>query len=666
MAYKFGIIKNLQQIIPKNIIEERKMPPPAVPETKPIKVKFGRGELVLVKSDALVGVKTVTTRGLDTALPQHIENKNYEKLGGFQVVELKKDNSQDINAHLDKVRALDEVSVGTHVYHVVGNDKPIVPTGKIYIQFKEGTSLSLQTDILKNHHLALRERRDDESIVAEVTPQSSNPLKCAAALQDLAEVRWAEPDVDIPLDHYAYSAPSARFMPQMWHLQNRGVVPDNASIRLRTGADARIVQAWQRLNGFGDPNIVVAVLDNGFDLSHPDLQGKIFKPFDFWNNSSRLRQGDPNWTHGTPCASLAIAPATGSGMVGVAPVARFMPLSGTSFSIEGTEAMFNYVIRNGADVVSCSWGTIDNSFALGQAKIAAIAKAAREGRGGKGCVILFAAGNEDVDFVNLYAAHPDVICVAASDSNDQHAPYSNRGREVTVCAPSNGYWPLLAARPIWAEGSIEDFYYGDGIDRGVYYQHFGGTSAATPIVAGVCALILSANPSLTAREVKKILAQTADKIGSPADYVNGHSLKFGYGRVNALKAVEEALRLKGAATPTAAPTNPPPQAKPTPPSVPNIPTRGLVHFGTNRAITNKGFSVHVGSFSQWANVAAIAQNIEKQWKTPMLVHVVGTGSSTVYRVLAGYFTTVADAQRLQNSLKVGGINGTLRDLASLN
>lgn len=665
MAYKFGIIKNLQQIIPKNIIEERKMPPPAVPETKPIKVKFGRGELVLVKSDALVGVKTVTTRGLDTALPQHIKNKNYEKLGGFQVVELKKDNSQDINTHLDKVRALDEVSVGTHVYHVVGNDKPIVPTGKIYIQFKEGTSLSLQTDILKNHYLALRERRDDVSIVAEVTPQSSNPLKCAAALQGLDEVRWAEPDIDIPLDHYAYSAPSARFMPQMWHLQNRGLVPDNASIRLKTGADARIVQAWRRLDGFGNPNIVVAVLDNGFDLSHPDLQGKIVKPFDFWNNSPQLRQGDPNWTHGTPCASLAIAPASGSGMVGVAPVARFMPLSGTSFSIEGTEAMFTYLIRNGADVVSCSWGTIDNSFALGQAKIAAISKAAREGRGGKGCVILFAAGNEDVDFVNLYAAHPDVICVAASDSNDQHAPYSNRGREVTVCAPSNGYWPLLAARPIWAEGSIEDFYYGDGIDRGIRYQHFGGTSAATPIVAGVCALILSANPNLTAREVKKILMQTADKIGSPSDYVNGHSLKFGYGRVNALQAVEEALRLKNAAIQTAPPTNPTPPPAPPTPSVSAIPTRGLTHFGTNKMIANKGFSVHVGSFSQWANVKTIAQNVEKQWKTPMLVHTVGSGSSTIYRVLAGYFTTVADAQRLQNSLKAGGINGTVRDLSTL-
>lgn len=656
MAYKFGIIKNIQQILPKNDVTERQI---AVPQSKPIKVKFGRGELVLTKSDELVGVKTIATRSLDAALPKQIKSEKHEYLGGFQIVELKKEGSQDINKQLDKVRSLDEVSVGTHVYHIAGNDKPIVPTGKIYIQFKENTSIPSQNDILAKLNLALRERRDDFQVVAEVTPLSSNPLKCAAAIQALDEVRWAEPDIDIPLDHYVYSAPTARFMPQMWHLQNRGIVPDNPNVRLKTGADARIVEAWRRLDGFGNPNIVVAVMDNGFDLSHPDLLGKIVKPFDFWNNSAQLRQGDPAWTHGTPCASLAIAPTSGSGMVGVAPVARFMPLSGTSFSIEGTEAMFNYVIRNGADVVSCSWGTIDNSFALGQAKIAAIAKAAREGRGGKGCVILFASGNEDVDFVNLYAAHPDVICVAASDSNDQHAPYSNRGREVTICAPSNGYWPLLAARPIWAEGSVDDFYYGDGIDRGIRYQHFGGTSAATPIVAGICALILSANPNLTAREVKKILTQTADKVGSPSDYIGGHSVKYGYGRVNALKAVEEALRLRNAAAPQPTPT-----PQPTP-SVSEIPVRGLVHFGTNRLVSNKGFSVHIGSFSQWSNVKSVAQNVEKQWKIPILVHVVGAGSNTMYRVLAGYFTSAVDAQRLQNSLKTGGINGNIRDLATL-
>ena len=244
---------------------------------------------------------------------------------------------------------------------------------------------------------------------------------------------------------------------------------------------------------------------------------------------------------------MAIAPENG-GMCGAAPAARLMPLSGTSYSIEGTEAMFNYCIEKGADVISCSWGTTDQSFALGADKIAVIAKAAKEGRGGKGCVICYAAGNEGEESLNVYGEHPDVICVGATTCDDEHPDYSNMGPTLTVCAPSNGgAVPILAARASWDVGlsdreGAEKWYYGDGIDRGNRYQHFGGTSSATPLVAGICALILSANPNLTAKEVKQILIDTADKVGESSDYDGmGHSLKYGFGRVNAAKAVQEAL-----------------------------------------------------------------------------------------------------------------------------
>src|SRR5690606_6434024 len=191
--------------------------------------------------------------------------------------------------------------------------------------------------------------------------------------------------------------------------------------------------------------IVIAVIDNGFDLTHPDLKDKVFKPFDLWSQSSVLTQGDPRFTHGTPCASLALAASNGLGIVGVAPQAKFMAVSGTSFSLRATEQMFDYCIDNGADVISCSWGTTDPAFNLNPMKEQAIAKAARQGRKGKGCVIIYAVGNDDLDFVSFYSAHPDVIAVAASTSRDEHATYSNRGREVTVCAPSNGDWPVIAA-----------------------------------------------------------------------------------------------------------------------------------------------------------------------------------------------------------------------------
>ncbi len=631
----------------------------------PLKIKFGKGELVLTKSNTLVGLRSMDDKTIeDKSIVKH---QQHEHLAGFKVVEMKKKRGQALNERLDEVRGMDEIAQGTHIYYAPGSNRALVPTGSIYITFYAKTTQSEQEKILADLGLDLKERRDDDRVVATVTPKSQNPIKCAIALQQLDAVKWAEPDLDATVDNYAYAAPADNLFPEMWHLQNRGIVPSNSAIRLKVGADAKVVEAWRRLDGFGNPNIVVAVIDNGFDTTHPDLQGKILKPWDLWANSPTLRQGDPNFTHGTPCASVAIAPVNGSGMVGSAPVARFMPLSGTSYSIEGTEAMFNYCIRNGADIISCSWGTVDSQFAIGPDKIAAIAKAAREGRGGKGCIICYAAGNEDVDYVNYYGAHPDVICVAASTSDDLHASYSNRGREVTICAPSNGEWPILAARPFWAEGSVADFYYGDDVDRGVRYQHFGGTSSATPLVAGICALILSANNNLTAREVKQILMLTADKIGSPADYVNGHSVKYGYGRVNALKAVEEALRRKGVATGTTPvpPTpTPKPQTTPTAPTKPAAPLAGLLRWGTNAAVLAKGFAVQAGSFAQLENVTSIAPTLEAKFKQPVLWHIAGSGTTTVYRLLVGQFATQADAAKLQLTMKNGGVNGFVKEMAT--
>ena len=226
-----------------------------------------------------------------------------------------------------------------------------------------------------------------------------------------------------------------------------------------------------------------------------------------------------------------------------------MPLSGTGFSIESLETMLNYVIKNNADILIMPWGTVENGFELSADKKAIIAKAAQKGRNGKGCVITVPVGNEGVDHINFYAQNPDVIAVAASTSEDEHPDYSNTGEGITVCAPSNGgYYPLFAARASWDEGISGEtgagrWYYGDGIDRGKYLQHFGGTTGSAAIVGGICALILSANYNLTAQEVKQILIETADKIGQTAEYdSNGYSKKYGYGRVNAAKAVALALK----------------------------------------------------------------------------------------------------------------------------
>ncbi len=553
-----------------------------------LKIRLGNSDAVLTKSTRFVGVKRRRSRGIDDNIPDpEINNIIHSHLGGFEVIDFQRKRGANLNKKLDDMRASKEIDSGTHVYYINGSKKPVVPTGSIYIAFHPGITEQRQNEILAQSHLEIKQRRSPEKLVARVTAESLNPLKCAALLQTYYEVKSAEPDLDAEVEHY-YEDPTARYWGQMWHLINVGTIPDSPTIQITPGADAKVKEAWELLDGYGNPNIVVAIIDNGMDIHHPDLRNKIVKPYDCWDNSPNVRMGDPTYTHGTPCASVAIAPANG-GMVGAAPVARFMPVSGTSYSIEGTETMFNYVMNNGADVVSCSWGTVDPNFQLNQDKIDAITKAARHGRNGKGCVICFAAGNEGVSNVNFYATVPDVICVAASTSEDEHPDYSNLGMEVTISSPSNGgFYPIFAARASWDKTGS---YYGDDIDRGPLYQHFGGTSSATPLAAGICALMLSANPELTAGEVKQILIKTADKIGPPGEYDRrGHSIRFGYGRINAAKAVAEALRHAGSAVsqpiphpqPTdintipITPTQPVDVIIPTPPSQPDFPQSPVI------------------------------------------------------------------------------------------
>ncbi len=299
-------------------------------------------------------------------------------------------------------------------------------------------------------------------------------------------------------------------------------------------------------------------MDDGFDLSHPDLSGagKIVAPWNFLGNTNDPRPehqyGD--W-HGTACAGLAVGNANGDGIVGSAPGCRLMPLRTWRYITDSSiEVLFAYVRREGAAVVSCSWSYAARNAPLSNRIKQAISDCATLGRNGLGTVICFAAGNEDRDIndphhplqpsVNGFAIHPDVIAVAASTSMDERAGYSNFGKEISLCAPGGSGdgtgWDLVTTDVIGTfMVGLEPLSagYADGD-----FTFFAGTSAATPVVAGICALLLSVNPALKAKEVKSILQSTARKIGPAGGYdANGHSLQFGYGCVDAAAAVATQL-----------------------------------------------------------------------------------------------------------------------------
>ena len=618
---------------------------------KNLNVKCGKSDLVLKKSQIYVGIKP-TSYSDTTKKVKGIHKKVLQHLGGFNLVTLDK-GSRSLDYQLDEIRKEDQIAQGTHVYHVDGSNRPLIPTGEIFIQFHEKTNLEEQTIVLEEYALEVVERRENNLLVAKVTNNSPNPVKVAHYLQHISMVKRAEPDLDTLLDEYGVVEDiSDRLFSHGWHLKNNGTVAD-VNYPLKRGADSKVVDAWKRLGTLGSKEIVIAVIDNGFDLTHPDLNRKIYKPYDLWNQSSSVIQGDPNFTHGTPCASVALAAANGEGIVGAAPMAKFMPISGTSFSIRATEEMFKKAMENGADIISCSWGTTDPNFAPGPLKEGIISKAAREGRNGKGCIILYAAGNDDFDYVNFYGINPDVICVGASTSQDIHANYSNRGRELTVVAPSNGDWPIIAARANWDEGtSIRgggDFrYWADGKSRGNGYKHFGGTSSSTPLVAGICALMLSANPDLTAKEVKEILTKTADKIGNPSEYVQGHSLKYGYGKVNADKAVAEAIRRKDGDTK---------------PVVEDKVSKGegLFKFSVERQ-TAKGYGVQIGVFAQYGNVLVAAERLQREFNQPIVVNINELNGKTVYKVIIGPYFSRSGANTILNKVKAKGSSGFVVNL----
>jgi subtilisin family serine protease len=322
------------------------------------------------------------------------------------------------------------------------------------------------------------------------------------------------------------------FLSQQWHL-----------------ATAKVLDAW--IVTKGDPGINVAILDDGLDTTHVEFRDKLGEMFDFSRNVEDVTPQREDDNHGTACAGVAVA--AGKKASGVAPNCTLMAARTPRYLGSSDEAsMFVWAADNGADVISCSWGPRDGTGDFDPlpdnvaAAIHECVRAGGRGRGGKGIPIFWAAGNGS-ESVSLdgYASNPDVMAIAASTSSEMKATYSDFGKEIWVCAPSNGDL-FDGDKEIFTVDRTGDAGYntgdaGKGDVNGDYTNNFGGTSSATPLVAGVAALMLSVNPDLTVWQVREILKRTADKIGDKNSYNSaGFSHIFGYGRVNALKAVKAA------------------------------------------------------------------------------------------------------------------------------
>ncbi|MBE3072223.1 MAG: S8 family serine peptidase, partial [Acidobacteria bacterium] len=352
--------------------------------------------------------------------------------------------------------------------------------------------------------------------------------------------------------------PSDPFYAQQWHLRNTGQSGGVAN------QDINVEPIWSEFKG--SPNEVIAIVDDGLELAHEDLAPNVVAGLshNYVTGSSDPTPSSGTDSHGTSVGGIAAARGfNGIGVSGVAPYAGLVGFNFLKYVNDVNEVDALSRSNQIVDIYSNSWGPTDRGYSLvgiGALTEAALASGVANGRGGRGSVYVWAAGNGyDNDNSNYdgYANSRYAIAVSASTNTGARASYSEPGANILVNAPSNGGTLGIMTTDLMGPAGCNPGTGGAGcgpnpVTNENYTAFFGGTSAAAPAVSGVIALMLQANPNLGWRDVRAILATTADK-NSPTDdgstsdsgwttngagYHISHTL--GFGRVNATAAVQAA------------------------------------------------------------------------------------------------------------------------------
>jgi len=458
------------------------------------------------------------------------------------------------------VSAQEDVNLGPEVLEVAESPvvEGLIPVGEILVKFKADIAEDACENLLHSQNLEIKEANYPEpGAYLVTTADEAATLPVANALHEREEVEYAQPN-------FVRLAPRLEAMGNgsaMDTLEVPSEIPDVPPVI--AGGDAatqpapaapptdpsyaiqwglRKIKAPEAFDiSMGSPNISIAVIDEGCDLTHEDITYKL-PGYD-----AVFRTDDPSPLppdgHGTSCAGIVAAKASNAmGGAGVAPNCKIVPIR-IAYGINNgwftSDAIIADGIRKaverGADVLSNSWGGGSPSTAISNA----FRFAQTNGRGGKGCPIAIATGNDDVRSVsypaNLSPGIPGLLAVGASNQWDQRKSRtsldgeswwgSQYGPEVDVVAPG--------VKIFTTDNSGTA-----GYSSGNYVPNFNGTSSATPHVAGLMGLILSVDPDLRSWEVEDIIKLTADDLG-PA----GRDEEFGFGRINCRRALEATSRI---------------------------------------------------------------------------------------------------------------------------
>jgi thermitase len=270
-------------------------------------------------------------------------------------------------------------------------------------------------------------------------------------------------------------------------------------------AKIQAANAWSLSEG--SASIPIAIIDSGADLSHPDLKPKLIPGWNFLTKTSNTSDTGCNTGHGTAVSGAAGAATNNlTGVAGVAWANTIMPLVVTSSSCyayySDMASAITYAVDHGVRIINISITGSSASSTL---------QSAVDYAWSKNAVIFAAAGNSSSSSPMYPAACNHVLAISATEPTDTLATFSNYGSWVDLSAPGD---MILTTQ------------------MGGTYGNWWGTSLASPIAAGVGALALSANPSLTNAQLVTLLETNSDDLGSA-----GFDQYYGYGRVNAYKAV---------------------------------------------------------------------------------------------------------------------------------
>ncbi len=332
-----------------------------------------------------------------------------------------------------------------------------------------------------------------------------------------ADVGYIEPDV-------GYIEPEPLYY-QQWYLDaNETFYYENG---IESDAHIHTNGLLSELTGEG---VKIAVIDDGLEVTHEDLNGSVIHSYDIATQTSDVSHNRYDDHHGTSVTGIIAARVNSKGIHGIASKAQVIFLKYKEpMSDSETIELFHKAEEFGADIINCSWGTDDVSDAVKKT----IQDLARNGRDGKGTIIVFATGNNNEDMGNDESAIPEVISVGASDEENLRAWYSNYGEYLDLLAPGGDYHGITTLDTMEGNGtaSLDENYllYDD-------FNSFRGTSASAPIVSGVVALILEKDPTLTRVEIENIFKDSSDKIGD-VYYENSRNNYYGYGKVNLYNAI---------------------------------------------------------------------------------------------------------------------------------